>query len=244
MKNMTPNITSKYLIQFCVLILKLISKTFRGKDLQRRLADRARELEDDNKDRQREREELEEMKLRMLTSSARATPNTPNATLTPNSLLEKYKKPSETAPTPAPPPASLFLGLKMELKPSINSRLQAIATNQNQAAAAAAAAINNHDVVDHKEDVSSDLPKPTLLTPVSINPLSNPTTPISLVSPAQPLKSPAISTKSAPPVVSINDSPVIIRPADEDSGHSFSPVESPGIMGSVSPQNFNAEGGE
>jgi RNA-binding protein 25 len=35
--------------------------------LQKRLAERAKELEADNKDRQREREELEEMRLRVLT---------------------------------------------------------------------------------------------------------------------------------------------------------------------------------
>lgn len=41
---------------------------FRGKEFQKRLAERAKELESDNKDRQKEREELEEMRLRMLTT--------------------------------------------------------------------------------------------------------------------------------------------------------------------------------
>ena len=57
---------------------------FRGKELQRRLADRAKELEADNKDRQREREELEEMRLRMLTSGT-----TPPAALSLGSRFDK-----------------------------------------------------------------------------------------------------------------------------------------------------------
>ena len=61
-----PQITGWYCnYGFCSVLFNS-----RGKELQRRLADRAKELEADNKDRQREREELEEMRLRMLTSSA------------------------------------------------------------------------------------------------------------------------------------------------------------------------------
>ncbi len=41
----------------------------RGKDLQKRLSDRAKELEMDNRDRQREREEIEEMRLKVLTGN-------------------------------------------------------------------------------------------------------------------------------------------------------------------------------
>jgi len=41
---------------------------FRGKELQKRLTDRTKELESDNRDRQREREEIEEMRLKVLTS--------------------------------------------------------------------------------------------------------------------------------------------------------------------------------
>lgn len=202
------------------------------------------------------------MKLRMMTSSAKATPNSNTATLSSSSLMEKYKKPA-LSPTPAP----FFSGLKMELKPSINSRLQAIATNQAAAAAAAAAgggggsavssitpspssSSSNH--VDNRRDQPESpaeiTPKTSFTTPipVPIKILSNPTTPINhLISPV-PLKSPSLSaTKASVPIT--NHSPAVVNnnsraDDDDDSRQSFSPAASPG-MASVSPQNFGREDG-
>lgn len=210
-------------------------------------------MEDDNKDRQREREELEEMKLRMMTSAARATPNS-NSTSTiasTSSLLDKYKKPSLELSTLSPTtPSPLFSGLKMELKPSINSRLQTLASTQSQTGSAstnattAAYSSSNHvSDTNNKEETPFEIPE-SKKSSVPANPpvsgvkmLSNPTTPNPLISPVPAvsiIKSPASATKTAH---IFNQSP--IGKDDEDSRQSFSPAPSPG-MASVSPQNFSS----
>lgn len=128
-----------------------------------------------------------------MTSSSKSTPTT--NPLNSASLLEKAQQ-----QTP-----SLFAGLKMELKPSISSRLQALASIQP-----ASAPINSNHVSEKKEP---------LLTP-----LSNPTTPtltvlMSPAVPAQPLQSPASVTKP-PPIIS--QSP-FNKSGEDDSRQSYSP---------------------
>ncbi|CAG7720208.1 unnamed protein product [Allacma fusca] len=106
------------------------SKYYKGKELQRRLADRAKELEADNKDRQREREELEDIKLRMLTSNATPPGGTPLA-----SRFDKYKKPmsdsTNTSLTSTPTYKTAgFAKIDATVRKSpIASRLQALASN-------------------------------------------------------------------------------------------------------------------
>jgi len=56
---------SRFSKEFSIALILLF---IRGKDLQKRLSDRTKELESDNRDRQREREEIEEMRLKVLTS--------------------------------------------------------------------------------------------------------------------------------------------------------------------------------
>ncbi len=104
---------------------------YRGKELQKRLSERARELEADNKDRQREREEIEDLKLRMLASNANITPNSGG---TPSRLLDLYKKPLLDVTNSGTPPSAtqLITGLKADpIKIPIASRLQALANNQS-----------------------------------------------------------------------------------------------------------------
>lgn len=96
------------------------------------MSERARELEADNKDRQREREEIEELKLRMLAGGSANI--TPSSSGTPNRLLlDKYKKPllDLTNSTTPPSATQLITGFKSDpIKIPIASRLQALANSQ------------------------------------------------------------------------------------------------------------------
>jgi len=242
--------------------------------LQRKLADRARELEDDNRDRQKERDEHEHAKLKHALSNSRLNPSAAivGTVSAGTSLLEKYKRggtvidnSTVSTPSPNPIPTPLFSGLKMELKASINinNRLQAIASNQ------AGQAISQR----HKDKVTefSDKDKPTtpalispahvpsvstvLATPLGtsatlhIKSTSNPSTPNSLTSPAQAKASPGIlSGKFQMTVGGVNNNNAqSSKPGEEDDSRmSFSSpgMPSPAGMASASPQTFNNDGSE
>lgn len=59
MKGTTLNITSKFLFTFIYFLLQIY---YRGRELQKRLAERVKEAEADSRDRQKEKEEIEELK--------------------------------------------------------------------------------------------------------------------------------------------------------------------------------------
>lgn len=53
-----------------ILLTHLFILYFRGRELQRKLADRELEIEMDNRDRQKEKEELEELKAKIYSSDS------------------------------------------------------------------------------------------------------------------------------------------------------------------------------
>lgn len=235
-------------------------KYYRGKELQKRLSERARELEADNKDRQREREEIEDLKLRMLSSNANITPSSGG---TPSRLIDLYKKPLLDVTNSSGPPSAtqLITGFKADpIKIPIASRLQALANSQ-----AAKELHKSSKANSNKEKESSHKPEPvpeevkpeavvnqtqnnTIAPPTSfsgiqlnsfvpVKPTSNQSSPASLASP-MPVSEASPSPTSKPnagfqmTIGNTNNttSSSTIRKEDEDSRQSFSSAPSPGMV--------------
>lgn len=238
---------------------------YRGKELQKRLSERARELEADNKDRQREREEIEDLKLRMLASNANITPNSGG---TPSRLIDLYKKPLLDVTNSGTPPSAtqLITGLKADpIKIPIASRLQALANNQSTKDKEA----HNHTKSNNKEkdkdkesiqkvetsQKQEEKPSHPVAQPISFKeiqlnsfvpvskPTSNQSTPNSLVSPLPIVEaSPSPNTKGGAGFqmtignsIPTNSNATVKKDDDEDSRQSFGSAPSPGM---VTPQGI------
>lgn len=238
---------------------------YRGKELQKRLSERARELEADNKDRQREREEIEDLKLRMLASNANITPNSGG---TPSRLLDLYKKPLLDVTNSGTPPSAtqLITGLKADpIKIPIASRLQALANNQSTKEAHNHTKSNNKEKDKDKDKESNQkveisqkqeekpshpVAPPTSFSGIQLNafvpvskPTSNQSTPNSLVSPLPIAEaSPSPNNKGGSGFqmtignsVPTNSNSTVKKDEDEDSRQSFGSAPSPGM---VTPQGI------